>query len=122
MESLVLASAVVEHLAPTTTRYRPVRVNRLARDLVPAPPPSIHVRVVATWVSIFPLVTLGMTVMALSGPITAAWPTWLRALSLTGVVVPTAVYLVVPRVLAVSVRWMSWRRGRSAAAEPCERL
>ncbi|MFC9760952.1 hypothetical protein [Rhodococcus jostii] len=84
--------------------------------------PSIHMRVVVTWVSIFPLVTLGMTVMTLSGPITATWPTWLRALSLTGVVVPTAVYFVVPRVLTLSVRWMSWRRRRSAAAESHEGL
>ncbi|MDI9951330.1 hypothetical protein QM693_19475 [Rhodococcus sp. IEGM 1305] len=76
---------------------------------MPERAPSIHLRVVVTWVSIFPLVTVGMTVMTLSGPITATWPTWLRALSLTGVVVPTAVYFVVPRVLALSVRWMSWR-------------
>jgi len=112
MESLALASTVVEHFAPTTTKRRPPRTERAdghALDLVPARAPSIHLRVVVTWVSIFPLVTVGMTVMTLSGPITATWPTWLRALSLTGVVVPTAVYFVVPRVLALSVRWMSWR-------------
>ena len=112
MESLALASTVVEHFAPTTTKRRPPRTERAdghALDLVPARAPSIHLRVVVTWVSIFPLVTVGMTVMTLSGPITSTWPTWLRALSLTGVVVPTAVYFVVPRVLALSVRWMGWR-------------
>ncbi|MGW4333945.1 hypothetical protein ACWEK5_14105 [Rhodococcus koreensis] len=113
MESLALASAVVEQLAPAATKPRRTRAGRPVRDVVP----SIHLRVAVTWVSIFPLVTLGMTVMTLSGPITAAWPTWLRALSLTGVVVPTAVYFVVPRVLALSLRWLSWRRRRSAAAE-----
>lgn len=123
MESLALASTVVEHLAPTTTKRRPPRTERAdgrPRDLMPLGAPSIHLRVVVTWVSIFPLVTVGMTVMTLSGPITATWPTWLRALSLTGVVVPTAVYFVVPRVLALSVRWTIWRRRRSAAAESSE--
>ena len=114
MESLALASAVVEQLAPAVTKPRRKRAGRPVRDVVSVP--SIHLRVAVTWVSIFPLVTLGMTVMTLSGPITAAWPTWLRALSLTGVVVPTAVYFVVPRVLALSLRWFSWRRRRSAAA------
>ncbi|BAH48638.1 hypothetical protein [Rhodococcus opacus] len=113
MESLALASAVVEQLAPVATKSRRTRTGRTVQDVVPAP--SIHLRVAVTWVSIFPLVTLGMTVMTLSGPITATWPTWLRALSLTGVVVPTAVYFVVPRILAVALRWLSWRRRRSAA-------
>ncbi|MFC9838705.1 hypothetical protein ACFVKB_33570 [Rhodococcus sp. NPDC127530] len=84
------------------------------------PHPSIHVRAAVTWVSIFPLVTLGMTVMALSGPITASWPMWLRAMVLTGVVVPTSVYLIVPRMLA-SVRWMSRRCRRVAAAQSDDR-
>ncbi|MBC2640635.1 hypothetical protein H5400_17365 [Rhodococcus wratislaviensis] len=69
--------------------------------------------------SIFPLVTLGMTAMTLLGPRAAAWPTWLRALMLTGVVVPTAVYLVVPRVLALSIRLTTRRHRR--AAEYCDR-
>lgn len=115
MESLALASAVLEQLAPAATKTRRTRPGRAVGDVVPVP--SIHLRVAVTWVSIFPLVTLGMTVMTLSGPITGTWPTWLRALSLTGVVVLTAVYFVVPRVLALSLRWLSWRR-RSAAAEP----
>ncbi|MBV6757021.1 hypothetical protein [Rhodococcus opacus] len=114
MESLALASAVLEQLAPAATRSHRTRTGQAAPGGVPVP--SIHLRVAVTWVSIFPLVTLGMTVMTVSGPITATWPTWLRALSLTGVVVPTAVYFVVPRVLALSLRWLNWRQ-RSAAAE-----
>ncbi|MFC0446880.1 hypothetical protein [Rhodococcus jostii] len=112
MEGLALASAVVEQLAPTAARGSRHQAGRHPA-FVPVAAPSIHVRVAVTWVSIFPLVTLGMTVMALLGPTAAAWPTWLRALMLTGVVVPTAVYLVVPRVLALSVRWMTWRFRRN---------
>ena len=69
--------------------------------------PSVHVRVLATWVTIFPLVALGMTLMA---PISADWHPVLRALVLTAIVVPLAVYVVVPRVLGAYVRWATARR------------
>lgn len=55
---------------------------------------SIHTRAVLTWLAIFPLVALGMTAMA---PLTEAWHPVLRALVLTLLVVPLAVYVVVPQ-------------------------
>ena len=57
-------------------------------------PPSTHVRAVITWLAIFPLVAIGMTAIA---PISIDWHPVLRALVLTLVVVPVAVYLVVPQ-------------------------
>lgn len=57
-------------------------------------PPSTHVRAVITWLAIFPLVAIGMTAIA---PISADWHPIVRALALTLVVVPVAVYLVVPQ-------------------------
>ena len=69
--------------------------------------PSVHVRAIATWVTIFPLVALGMTLM---GPISADWHPVLRALVLTAVIVPLAVYVVVPRILGAYVRWATARR------------
>jgi len=66
--------------------------------------PSVHIRAVATWLTIFPLVALGMTLMA---PVSADWHPVLRALVLTAIVVPLAVYLIVPRVLALYVRLRS---------------
>lgn len=75
-----------------------------------APPvPSVHVRAVVTWLAIFPLVALGMTAMA---PFTDDWHPVLRALVLTIVVVPLAVYLVVPRLLRVYVTRVTGRRAR----------
>jgi antibiotic biosynthesis monooxygenase (ABM) superfamily enzyme len=62
----------------------------------PAPVPSIHVRAALTWLAIFPLVSIGMLLLA---PISEAWHPVLRALVLTAVVVPLAVYVVVPRLL-----------------------
>jgi antibiotic biosynthesis monooxygenase (ABM) superfamily enzyme len=67
----------------------------------PKKPPSVHVRAIATWITIFPLVAIGLTVMA---PFSSDWPPVLRALVLTLVVVPLAVYLIVPRVLALHAR------------------
>jgi antibiotic biosynthesis monooxygenase (ABM) superfamily enzyme len=76
---------------------------------------SQHTRVIFSWLSIFPLVTLGMTLMSLIGP-SASWPIWLRALLLTVVVVPISMYLVVPRLLAIPVLWSGRRARRTACA------
>ena len=59
---------------------------------------SIHVRALLSWLVIFPLVAVGMTV---TSPFIADWHPVLRALALTVVVVPTAVYLGIPALLAV---------------------
>lgn len=59
-------------------------------------PPSVHVRAVITWIAIFPLVTIGMFVIA---PFSEEWSPVLRAFVLTLVVVPVAVYLVVPQLM-----------------------
>lgn len=72
-------------------------------------PPSIHVRAALTWLAIFPLVAIGMTLMA---PLTSDWHPVLRALVLTLAVVPLAVYVVVPRLLALHARV------RAARAQP----
>ncbi|UOE42784.1 hypothetical protein [Agromyces larvae] len=61
-----------------------------------AGPPSVHVRAIATWLAIFPMVSIGMLALA---PVSGSWHPVLRALVLTAVVVPLAVYLVVPQLL-----------------------
>lgn len=63
--------------------------------------PSVHVRALATWATIFPLVAIGMTLMA---PVSADWHPIARAFVLTAVIVPLAVYWIVPRVLALYMR------------------
>lgn len=69
-------------------------------------PPNVHVRAFATWLTIFPLVAIGMTLMA---PLTESWHPVLRAFVLTLVVVPLAVYLIVPRVLGLFAKIRSSR-------------
>ena len=62
----------------------------------PAGSPSVYVRAVITWIAIFPLVTLGFFVIA---PFASDWNPVLRAFVLSIVVVPVAVYLVVPQLM-----------------------
>jgi antibiotic biosynthesis monooxygenase (ABM) superfamily enzyme len=69
----------------------------------PAPvrAPSVHVRAVITWLAIYPTVTLAM---ALLGDVTARLPLPVRTLILTVVVVPVAVYGVVPALVRLHAR------------------
>lgn len=61
-------------------------------------PPSIHVRAFITWLAIFPLVSIGFfTVIPMLG---SAHPL-LKVFVLTLLVVPTAVYLVVPNLMKI---------------------
>ena len=69
-------------------------------------PPSIHVRAFITWLAIFPLVSLGfLTIVPLMG---AAHPI-LKVFVLTLVVVPLAVYLVVPNLMKLYQRLVAKR-------------
>jgi hypothetical protein len=70
---------------------------------------SVHVRAALTWCAIFPMVALGMTVM---GWFAEGWHPVLRALALTLVVVPLAVYVVVPRLLLAYGRLSGAARNR----------
>jgi len=73
--------------------------------------PSVHVRALLTWIAIFPLVAVGMTALS---PVTEGWHPALRALVLTLVVVPVAVYLVMP--------WLLRTHGRIAMARAMRRV
>lgn len=71
---------------------------------------SVHVRAMVTWAAIFPMAAVGMNVIADLAP---AWNPVLRALVLTAVVVPTAVYFAVPRLLVLFGRVTGRSRRRS---------
>ncbi|MFG6401474.1 hypothetical protein [Microbacterium sp. P04] len=73
---------------------------------------SVHVRALITWLAIFPMVAIGMMVMGLFAQ---DWHPVLRALVLTAVVVPTAVYVAVPRLLMIYNRLHSARQQRTRA-------
>ena len=79
----VVEAAATAVAAPATVRPAPAL-------------PSVHVRAVITWLAIFPLVAIGMMLIA---PMSESWHPVLRAFVLTLVVVPLAVYVVVPQLL-----------------------
>jgi antibiotic biosynthesis monooxygenase (ABM) superfamily enzyme len=80
-----------------TTASAPVRTSA----------PSVHERALITWSAIFPLVLLAQQALA---PFIADWPMVLRTLAMTLVVVPLAVYVVVPRLMAAYLRLIRSRR------------
>ena len=69
--------------------------------------PSIHVQAAITFLAIFPLVAIGIRVMA---PFTVGWDPLLRVFVLTLVVVPLSVYLVVPGLMSIYDRYLAPRR------------
>ena len=69
-----------------------------ARHREPPVAISIHVRAALTWLVIFPLVSVSSAAMGLFAQ---DWHPVLRALVLTLIVVPTAVYLGVPQMVAI---------------------
>jgi len=98
--------------SPTTSAPAAAAPDPLPVALPAVPPaPSVHVRAVITWTAIFPLVAVGMMVAA---PLTEGWHPVLRALVLTLVVVPVAVYLVLPRLFAGYGAVMRRRNSRRA--------
>ena len=90
----------------TETRQAP------ARNAAPSAP-SVHIRAIITWLAIFPLVSIGMLLL---GPLMESWHSVLRALLLTLLVVPAAVYFVVPRLFA-AYGALARRRAQRAAAQ-----
>lgn len=75
---------------------------------------SVHTRALVTWIAIYPLAALGMAAL---GSLAPTWPSALRALALTAVVVPVTVYLTVPRLLLVALA-LSARSGRHPQRSP----
>ena len=83
--------------AETTASEAPAVAPNSSAAVVRPLGPSVHIRALITWIAIFPLVSVGMLLL---GPIMEPWHPVLRALVLTAFVVPTAVYVVVPRLMA----------------------
>ncbi|MFK4297226.1 antibiotic biosynthesis monooxygenase (ABM) superfamily enzyme [Arthrobacter sp. GAS37] len=102
-------AAAVEPVAPSAAHTSSAHSMHLPSVHIP----SVHMRAVITWLAIFPLVAIGMTILA---PLSESWHPALRALVLTVVVVPTAVYLVVPKLLA-GYGSLKRRQARKATAK-----
>jgi antibiotic biosynthesis monooxygenase (ABM) superfamily enzyme len=82
-------------------------MNTTAPAPVRTPAPSVHERAFITWAAIFPLVVLAQLALA---PFIDTWHPVLRTLAMTLVVVPIAVYVVVPRLTAAYLKVLRPRR------------
>jgi len=98
-----------------TTSGNSLQPSAAQTPATPGPPhaPSIHIRAFITWLAIFPLVSVGMLLL---GPFMESWHPVLRALLLTLLVVPAAVYFVVPK-LFVAYGMLVKRRVQRAARD-----
>ena len=105
---LYIAAAFITAFAfvfPLFLGFRELALGRQASAPTAAPtpaptgpmkPPSVHIRALITWLAIFPLVSLGfLTIVPIMGE---AHPI-LKVFVLTLVVVPLAVYVVVPNLM-----------------------
>lgn len=72
--------------------------------------PSVHIRALATWIVIFPLVALGLAYL---GPLMGTFHPVLKAFILTVIIVPLAVYVLVPQLLRLYVRQVKRLRERT---------
>ncbi|TDD65529.1 hypothetical protein E1262_24780 [Jiangella aurantiaca] len=72
-------------------------------------PPSAHRRALIIWLAIYPLVTLGQLLLR---PLIGDLPIPVSTLVLTLLVVPVAVYLVVPALTRANVRLSAARSRR----------
>lgn len=71
--------------------------------------PSIHVRAFITWLAIFPLVSLGFVTIV---PVMGDAHPLLKVLVLTLVVVPLAVYLVVPNLMKLYAKFAASKQAK----------
>lgn len=75
--------------------------------------PSVHFRVVITWMAI---TVIALAVRFVLSPVMSTWDGYLQLLITVAFVVPIAVYLVVPRALALWSRFAGRRQVRRARA------
>lgn len=65
----------------------------------PAAAPSVHRRALITWLAVYPVITLTLGEL---GSHIGGLPLLVRTLILTGIVVPAAVYVVIPALLRLN--------------------
>ena len=71
---------------------------------------SVHVRAFITWLTIFPLVAIGVTFLL---PALGDMHPVLKAFILTLIVVPLAVYLIVPRLMGLYIKLSSKKSSKN---------
>ncbi|MCM2413319.1 hypothetical protein [Streptomyces sp. RKAG290] len=103
MTTVARPAATTSATAAATDRNQP----RSAAPAQAVPLPSVHMRVLLTWIAVFTALTV---VQLAIGPYVAGFPMLLRTLVITGLVVPAVVYALVPNLLKVRAAVLRRRR------------
>ncbi|MEV1006466.1 hypothetical protein [Streptomyces sp. NPDC049881] len=77
--------------------------------------PSVHRRALITWLAVYPTITVAL---GLLGSVLGGLPLPLETLVLTAIVVPTAVYGLVPVLMKADARQRLFRRPLTGPARP----
>jgi antibiotic biosynthesis monooxygenase (ABM) superfamily enzyme len=85
-----------------------------ATTTAPARQPSTHRRALITWLAVYPAITVTLGGL---GPHIGRFPLLVRTLILTGIVVPVAVYVLVPALLRLNAAVV--RAARRGSVSPC---
>lgn len=65
--------------------------------------PPTYKRAIVIWIALYPAVVVALSLLR---PLTGDWPIPLQALALTMVVIPTAVWVLIPLVQRLLRRWL----------------
>ncbi|MBW8487342.1 hypothetical protein [Actinomadura parmotrematis] len=84
----------------------------------PTATPSVHRRALLTWLAVYPTITVAFLLL---GPATAHLPLVLRTLVMTAIVVPAAVYVLVPALLRADRRTTAVLRAFAAGRRTSDR-
>lgn len=104
-------------VAPHDTRLRR-RTGRGVTDpgLIAVEPPSQdpprYKRAIVIWIALYPAVVVALTVLR---PLIGDWPIPLQALALTAVIIPAAVWFLIPLVQRWLAGWLTPKSPRDLA-------
>ncbi|MEU2681245.1 hypothetical protein ABZ638_30610 [Streptomyces sp. NPDC007107] len=92
----------------------PTLTAATAAQAAPQAAPSVHRRALITWLAVYPTITAAFLLL---GPSTAHLPLALRTLVMTAIVVPAAVYVLVPALLKADHKATAALNSARAGAE-----
>ncbi|HEU4894758.1 MAG TPA: hypothetical protein VFT85_02880 [Acidimicrobiia bacterium] len=78
----------------------------------PSQEPPRYKRAVVIWIALYPAVVLALTVLR---PLIGDWPIPLQALALTAVIIPAAVWFLIPLVQRLLGNWLAPNNPRDLA-------
>lgn len=81
-----------------------MNTQRLEKQVQTTPfEPPRYKRAITIWIALYPAVVIALSLLR---PIVGEWPIPLQALALTAVIIPAAIWVLIPLVQRVLHRWL----------------